>query len=166
MRSCLPLPLVLLLLAAACGPNPQPPPAAGGVDTAGPGLELTLRSLDGTTLELSELRGKVVLVDVWATWCGPCLMALPGLIRISKLRPDELVVVGLSTDQNKAALAGFLRDNPLPYFVAHADGPAMRTFRAAALPTVFVLDKRGRLVETLVGMHPDSHLVGVAERYL
>lgn len=160
---------LLALAAAACGQAPPraPAPAEGAGPPAGDeGLELTLRSLEGEELELASLRGKVVLVDLWATWCGPCLRALPGLVRISQSRPEEIVVVGLSTDQDEKALAGFLKENPLPYFVAVADRAAMSTFRSNALPTVFVLDKKGRLVETLVGLHPDSHLVEVAERYL
>ena len=174
MRARTTLLAALALLAAACGgpapepsrPAPAPAPAAAAGEAAGEGLQLTLKALDGSELELSSLRGKVVVVDVWATWCGPCLRALPGLIRLSQARPDEIVVVGLSTDQTEKALADFLKENPLPYFVAHADREAQRLFRTNALPTVFVLDKEGRLVETMVGLHPDSHLAEVAERYL
>lgn len=126
---------------------------------------MTLRSPDGESLELSSLRGKVVLVDVWATWCGPCLRALPGLSRLSESRPDDLVVIGLSADQDVRALRGFLKRNPLPYFVAHGDPRSLSLFRAEALPTIYVLDRQGRIVDRVVGALPESILLQRASRH-
>jgi hypothetical protein len=86
--------------------------------------------------------------------------------RLARVQPEDIVVVGLSMDHDKRALADFIADRPLPYFVAHADAPAGRAFRTQALPTVFVLDREGVVRETLIGTHPDAVLFETAKRYL
>ena len=155
--------LVLGLLTLSCSGGP---PGSGRVSQPGAPVDLTLRSLDGQTLSLASLRGKVVVVDAWATWCGPCLRALPSLEKLAGVRPDDIVVVGLSVDHDKKALVDFLAERPLPYFVAHADAAASRAFRSHALPTLFFLDREGVIRETLVGTHPDVVLIETAESYL
>lgn len=154
---------LLALLAVSCGRAPSSP---GRAPHGGAPVDLTFRALDGGELSLESLRGKVVVVDAWATWCGPCIQALPSMERLARSRPDEIVVVGLSVDHDKKALADFVAERPLPYFVAHADALAARTFRTQALPTVFILDREGIIRETLIGTHPDAVLIETAKRYL
>jgi len=163
MNSIRLLTLALSLLTLSCV---AAPPRSGPLSQTGPPVDLTLRSLDGETLSLSSLRGKVVVVDAWATWCGPCLRALPSMERLAGVMPEDIVVVGLSVDHDKKALSTFLADRPLPYFVAHADARASQAFRSHALPTVFFLDREGVIRETLVGTHPDVVLIETAKSYL
>jgi thiol-disulfide isomerase/thioredoxin len=130
------------------------------------GLDLTLRALDGKTLALSSLRGKVVLVDVWATWCGPCRRALPGLARLSQARPADLAVVGVLAGDDPANLRELLRAQPLPYFMAVEDHRTQRAFPIDALPTVYILDRKGRVVDRVVGAVPEAELLRRATAHL
>ncbi|MEM7243823.1 MAG: TlpA disulfide reductase family protein [Acidobacteriota bacterium] len=168
MRSSRSLPVLVALLAllvSACSEAPEPRTTTRA-KTKKKGLDLSLRSLDGRALDLVDLRGKVVLVDVWATWCRPCIQALPGLIELNEKHSDELVVVGLSVDTDRQALANFLQANELPYFNAYADEEAHRTFPAMALPTVYILDPDGRRVDRVVGAVSKSTLLQRARAHV
>jgi thiol-disulfide isomerase/thioredoxin len=112
---------------------------------------LTLPMWGGGTFSLAEQRGKVVVLDFWATWCGPCIMQMPILIELQKRHP-EIVVVGINAETD-AALTELLGTSK-PYTIARdEEQTAWRNYFVTALPTTFVLDETGiiRHVELGVG---------------
>ena len=142
------------------------PTGTGLEDSAGRGpMQLRLETLSGDELDMMDLEGKVVLVDVWATWCAPCRRALPGLSHLASTRSQQLAVIGLSVDHDKRALEAFLSKQALPYPVVHAGPEAARVFEARSLPTLYVLDPTGRHVDTLVGELPEASLLAVLSKY-
>ena len=110
--------------------------------------------LDGRTRSSSDLQGKVVLVNFWATWCPPCRAEIPDLIALQEKYPDEIVVIGISEDEIAAAeVKAFTVANNMSYPVAMSTPEIRKVFKGvAALPTTFVIDREGKLQQKHVGM--------------
>ena len=113
--------------------------------------------LDGRTVDLDSYRGKVVVLNFWATWCPPCVAEMPSLERLHRaLGPEGLAVVTVSTDEDEAALRSFVSQYALTLPVLRdpgGRGPASR-YRTTGYPETFVLDRTGRLLQHTVG--PDE----------
>lgn len=126
---------------------PQVAALAGvaAANAAAPRFELT--ALDGTPVGTDELRGKVVLVNFWATWCPPCRVEMPSFQRTYDAHKDEgFAVVGISMDATGSDdVRRFLADRHIDYPVAMASGKVVQDFGGVALlPTSFLIDKYGR----------------------
>jgi len=107
----------------------------------------------GKAISSREWRGKVVLINFWATWCPPCRAEIPDLIKLQKKYADQLVIVGLSEDEGDVAeVKAFVAEQKMNYVVAMTPKDAHKLFRGVvALPTTFILDKEGKLVQKHVG---------------
>lgn len=124
--------------------------------------DFALRSLSGEPFSLAEFKGKVVLVDFWATWCPPCRKSIPELVDLQKKYLDTgLVVLGISMDHpdhaNDSALRAFKDRYRINYRIARANGEmAMNYFGTGemAIPTMFVVSREGRIVAKHVGYRP------------
>ncbi len=195
--------LGLLLLAvafvAACDHAPPPKPASEvtpvtAANTASskrvaktktPGVVLRESSIqsvneqeieqtDGKKFKFASLKGKVILVDVWATWCGPCREQTPKLAALQqKYRERGLAVVGLSLDEksDQAEVLDFMKQAGVNYTIAYAtekmsgaflDGTEDET-GAAPIPQLFVIAKDGRVVEHLIGSDPRHSIARLEE---
>jgi thiol-disulfide isomerase/thioredoxin len=108
--------------------------------------------MDGSALSLEEFAGKALLIDFWATWCGPCKKAIPELAEMHQRYASEgLVVLGL-TDERRETVERFTRKTEIPYrLVLDADGRVKARYGVSALPTVFVVDRAGRVQDVVVG---------------
>lgn len=126
-------------------------------DSSTPTYEFT--ALDGRVLTPTTLAGKVVFIDIWATWCGPCRKTIPHLESLSKAFPEDVVVVGVSSEP-AATVTKFLASNPVSYPMV-APAPRMaRPFSAVqTIPTIFVLRRDGTLSTVLVGSHDVEQLI-------
>jgi thiol-disulfide isomerase/thioredoxin len=122
--------------------NPQPVPA------------FTVQDLDGTPLSTADWRGKVVLVNFWATWCPPCVAEIPDLVRLQQTYKDQLLVVGLSQDTGPAAdVKAFVEKMKINYPVAIVGPEIEQKFGGIlGLPTSFVVDTQGRVVQKHIGL--------------
>jgi thiol-disulfide isomerase/thioredoxin len=118
---------------------------------------LTLPTADGRgERTLDELRGKVVLIDFWATWCGPCERTLPALRRLHERHAAagfEVFSVNEDAGEDGADKAlAYARDRQLPFTVLHdRGGAAAEAYRVDVFPTMLLLDKRGRVRQVHVG---------------
>ncbi len=111
---------------------------------------------NGNTVAVSDFKGKVLLLNFWATWCPPCIREMPALDRLQEdLGGEDLVVVAVSTDAGGKAVAGpYLRDRlGLTNLDLYLDPKfnAWKTYQGGGLPTSFIIDRQGRLVGALVG---------------
>jgi cytochrome c biogenesis protein CcmG/thiol:disulfide interchange protein DsbE len=142
--------LLLLLLALAVpassktarGDSPNPPVAAS--------FELPTR--DGT-VALDSLRSKVVLVDFWASWCGPCRQSFPWLSAMSERYGENgLVVVAINLDKDRDLAQAFLRQFSPPFIVAFdPEGKTAEAFNVTTMPSSFLVSRSGRLVYSHAG---------------
>ena len=122
--------------------------------------DFKLKSLDGKEYSLQELRGKVVLLDFWATWCGPCRRDLPAIEKLYReFNAKGLVVLGLSTGEDAGTVSSFLEVNKLSYpiLLAPNEGPA-KTFSVNAFPTVVLIDREGQIAMYHVGAGSETEL--------
>jgi thiol-disulfide isomerase/thioredoxin len=118
---------------------------------AAPALAFTAR--DGTPKALADFRGKPVLVNLWATWCGPCIEEMPSLARLQVKRPG-LTILALSEDrQGEVVVAPFLAKLKLDGLAIYLDpaNAAIKAFGVRGLPTSFLVDADGRLVWSYEG---------------
>lgn len=110
----------------------------------------------GQAIRLSDFSGRVVVLDFWASWCGPCKKQMPILDRVAKDYADaDVTFLGVNTDTKADAALEFLNANPVSYAsVLDLTGEVSRNFGVTGLPTLVVIDAKGKVV------HNDARLVG------
>jgi thiol-disulfide isomerase/thioredoxin len=137
---------VALLAAAACGgPERRGPPLISAASAEPlPPLEYRLRA--GEAWTSGAALGRVLVLDVWATYCRPCRKSFPKLGRLAAAHP-ELVVIGISVDEEAAAVEAFLREVPAAFPIALDPAQTVQSgpLAISVLPTVLVVDRRGRI---------------------
>jgi cytochrome c biogenesis protein CcmG, thiol:disulfide interchange protein DsbE len=118
-----------------------------------PGFEL--KDLEGQPVSLGEAKGKVVLLNFWATWCGPCRAEIPDLVDLQKRYADKLEIIALATEEDDAdEVRRFVERSGINYRVAMAPEDVVHAYGGiAALPTSFVIDAQGRVVQKHVGLN-------------
>ena len=138
------------------------PPGFGGdfeqftaIKPRPPAPRQTMVDGNGTAVSLSRFRGRVLLLNFWATWCGPCKREMPALDRLqAALGGPAFAVITISIDRKgKAVVAPWLRENGLANLPLYLD-PGRRLFRAfggTGLPTSYVIDHRGRVAGVIIG---------------
>jgi peroxiredoxin len=120
---------------------------------AAPGWEL--RDLDGKAVHLSDFKGKVVILDFWATWCPPCRAELPSFVALQKkYQAQGLAVVGISVDQGGAdAVKSFAQKAGINYPIVLSDGKVTDAYGGIeGIPTTFIIDRNGHIVKKHVGL--------------
>ena len=119
-----------------------------------PATEFAVKGIDGGTVNLAAARGKVVLLNFWATWCGPCRMEVPDLVDLQKKYQDRLQVIGLVVDDaDEDAVRKFAKRYSINYPVAMATDEMRIQFGGVpALPTSFIIDAEGRVVQKHIGL--------------
>jgi thiol-disulfide isomerase/thioredoxin len=119
-----------------------------------PAPDFKLTGLDGKAVTLAGSHGKVILLNFWATWCGPCRAEIPDLIELQNKYKDRLQILGLVVDDDdQDAIKEFVEKFGINYPVAIAsDDIRMQYGGIAALPTSFVLDAEGRIVQKHEGL--------------
>src|SRR5260370_23921754 len=148
---------IAALLPAGCRGSPKPQPTGNVIrfvrnPEAAP--EFKLDGLDGKSLTLAASRGKVVLLNFWATWCGPCQAEIPDLIALQQKYKDQLQIIGLVVDEDDASMVkNVVAETQINYPVAMASKEVRTQYGGiAALPTSFVLDPQGRIVQKHQGL--------------
>ena len=119
-----------------------------------PAKPFTVHTIDDREISLDSFRGKVVIVNFWATWCPPCRAEIPDLIALQQKYRDQLQIIGISEDEDgPPVVKKFIAAHGMNYPVAMTSPEFEKLFPGiAALPTSFIIDREGRIVQKHVGM--------------
>lgn len=123
--------------------------------------DFAVKDTDGNDLSVGKYKGKVVLVDFWATWCQPCVEEIPHVLAAYRKYHDKgFEVIGISLDQDKAALTKYVAAKKMPWAQHWDDGGELAAnYGAMSIPATFLLDGEGRIVATdLRGPELEAHL--------
>ncbi len=163
--------LVAGLLFLNAGPSDEAAPlpasaetAAGAAATA-PAFELPL--VGGGTASLAQYRGQVVMLNFWATWCGPCKREIPDFIELQREYAEKgFTILGVALDE-PAAVEQFMKANALNYPVLLGDDNISAAYGGIrSIPTTLLIDREGTIVTTQVGMLPKEHWQDAISRLL
>jgi thiol-disulfide isomerase/thioredoxin len=122
-------------------------------------FDFTMKDVDGNMVSLSSYKGKVVLLNFWATWCGPCKAEIPGFVRLQEKYRDDLVIVGYSVDDTAAKAKAYAAEYKMNYpillgegreDVQDAYGPIW------GIPASFVISKDGKVCKKHLGIAPEA----------
>jgi thiol-disulfide isomerase/thioredoxin len=156
------VPLLLLLCCGILRGSPVPPhPAPAWV----------LRDLDGRAVSSAQFRGKVVVVDFWASWCVPCRSEIPGYIALqSKYRDSGLAIVGIATNDTVDFAKAFVADHHVNYTVVMGEDAVALAFGGEegiqGIPTTFIINRQGMIVDRKEGAMPEAEFEKLLLRVL
>ncbi len=132
---------------------PPPPPPLLAVGARAP--EWELKTPDGRTVSLRGLRGNIVVMDFWATWCGPCKLAMPAVQKLhEEFKGESVKVFGVNCWESGDA-AAFMKDKGYTYGLLLEADEVATAYRVSGIPTFYVIDREGRVLYAASGFSPD-----------
>lgn len=144
---------------------PNPPKAEGQAVRA---PDFSLLDSKGRAVRLSTLRGKVVVINFWATWCGPCRAEIPGFLEVyNKYKSKGLEIIGISLDDDGwESVAPFVKRFKIDYPVVLGDRDVVLNYGGiTAIPTTFVVDRKGYVVSGRMGYFSKEHFAREIEKF-
>lgn len=148
--------------------NSQPPEKASNTVKSDKVIDFTLKDLDGNDVSLKNYRGKYVLLNIWATWCGPCRYEIPDLIRIRKKYQDKgFEIIGIVVSSKEKAVKKMVEEYGITYPVVWGTAEALAQFGPInAIPRTFLLNKEGKIVEDILGSRDYNFFDTMLKKYL
>lgn len=131
--------------------------------------DFTLKTLDGKTLQLSKMKGKYVLVNFWATWCGPCRAEIPDFMEVyDAYNKKGFEIVGIALDQEGwEVVKPYMEKMKINYPIVLGDGPLTVAYGGVeAIPTTFLVDKEGYIIGKRIGLLQKSILENSLKKLL
>jgi peroxiredoxin len=147
--------LIILITALLLGCTDRRTPS-GGTAAA----DFTLQDLNGKSVRLSDYRGKVVILDFWATWCPPCRASIPGLEKIYKAYKDKgLVILAVSLDQGEwDSVKSFSDEHGITYTILKGNEDVSDKYQVRTIPMLLVINKEGLIAKRYLGFGNDEDL--------
>lgn len=138
----------LVLFLSGCSGQPPGTASAKTVKNRKPAPDFTLKDASGNSVKLSDFRGKVVLLNFWATWCGPCALEIPWFVEFQQqFKSRGLEIVGVSMDEEGwSVIKPFMAERKINYHVLLGDDSVSQLYGGVdSLPTTFIIDRDGRI---------------------
>jgi thiol-disulfide isomerase/thioredoxin len=144
--------IVVIALLAGCKDR------GGRADTAA--SDFSLKDMNGKTVRLSDYKGKVVLLEFWATWCPPCRASVPGLEKLHKAYKDKgLVLLAVTMDMGgDDEVRSYIKESGITYTVLKGTEDVATKYQVRSIPMMLVLGKDGKIAKRYIGMGSDEDL--------
>ncbi len=128
-------------------------------------IQFTLSSVDGEKLPLASLKGKVIVLDFWATWCGPCRIQHPLYEEVKKKFKDrdDVVFLAIDTDEDRSIVKPFLEQSQWHQKVYFEDGLSV-LLQVSSIPTTIIINKQGEVSSRMNGFLPDRFVEMLSDR--
>jgi len=126
--------------------------------------DFTLKNIEGKEIRLSDLKGKIVFINFWATWCPPCREEIPAFVELQEeFGADNLIILGISVDQGDLSVVPeFAKSYNINYEILYANAEVVGTYGGIqSIPTTFIVDRDGYLRDRLVGYPGKDYFVQV-----
>lgn len=146
--------LLTALLFTSCDNSTSQQPASQGGLVGKPAPDFTLLDMQGQQVSLSQFRGKVVILNFWATWCPPCRQEMPSMERLYRdFKEKDMVILAVNVDENgKQAVREFLQKMPYSFpILLDSKNIAQNSYGVFRLPESFVIDRNGVVIEKIIG---------------
>ncbi len=145
--------LALLLLPLLVNCENTFNPSSPAPQTGGEAPAFTLPILHGESISLSEYRGKLVLINFWATWCPPCVEEMPSMEKLYKrMKGKPFEILAISTIESESAVKEFVEKNGFSFSILlDKDGGVAEKYGVFSLPETYILDKDGKVIENIKG---------------
>ncbi len=129
---------------------------------------------NGKTVSINDYKGKVLLINLWATWCGPCKKEIPDLMQISNdLKDKEFQMIGVSVlERDEKSLDNYLKTNPITYKILYGKDDFVKGIeksikkKVEAIPMTLIVDKKFKIVEVIVGTRTKEDFMKLINKYL
>src|SRR5689334_1797690 len=121
--------------------------------------DFTLTTLDGKSVKLSDYRGKAVLINFWATWCAPCKIEMPWFVELyQQYKPKGFEIVGIAMDDSgQKEISDFVKEMKVNYTILQGTEKVGDDYGGVQfMPETFILDRNGKIVKTIFGLHSES----------
>ncbi len=124
---------------------------------SGDTVDFTFQSIDGKTYKLSDFRGKIVVVNFWATWCPPCRKEMPYFVKLQDEYKDDVQFIGLDVNETADKVKAFIQALGVNYIIGFSTPQIESIFGGVTgLPTTFIIDRQGHVVERIIGSRPET----------
>jgi cytochrome c biogenesis protein CcmG/thiol:disulfide interchange protein DsbE len=147
------------LATVACSKTDSKPPSGSSAELNAAAPDFTLKDLAGRNISLSDYKGKVVLLEFWATWCPPCKASVPALIELKKKYEQKgFIVIGVSIDSDSDSsekVRQFSASYNINYPVLLADETTSKIYNVMSIPTGFLIGKDGKIADIYRGYSED-----------
>ena len=143
--------IIILLQTNKSSFNPAGKPR---FEKGAPAPNFTLPDLNGKMVSLAEYKGQVVLLNIWATWCAPCVEEMPSMEKLhQELKDEKFVILAVSIDESGAkAVLPFMKKHKLTFpALIDSAGNIKSLYRTTGVPESFIIDKKGHIVEEVIG---------------
>jgi thiol-disulfide isomerase/thioredoxin len=147
--------VLLVGLAMAVSGCMKPPAENGVLEIGRPAPGFTLSDLEGKKVSLAQFKGKVVILDFWATWCGPCRMTMPLMENLQKEYPTTMVLLAINLQEAGTDVKEYMRlQNLHPLVLLDEEGTVGQAYGAEAIPMQVLIDKEGIIRDVMTGFNP------------
>ena len=130
--------------------------------------DFTLPLTNGGELKLADYKGKIVIIDFWATWCPPCRRGIPDLVDIQKKYAEKVVIIGISLDtETKPDVVPFMKQFGINYPIVYGNMEVVQAYgNVQSIPTSFIVDQKGQIVDMHIGLVSKAAYVNKIEELL